>query len=155
MKRAGYDETASIIATAVTCSIGSIISSFVTDMPLIVAPPTSVSIFLAVSVQQQGLDHLKGNTAVMISGALLAIIGALPPLARVLAKVTCPFHFFTPIDCNRYCCRCVQLVPDCIQASTSIGIGLITALAGATELGLVVRGKYTIIDMGQITDEVS
>ena len=30
----------------------------------------------------------------------------------------------------------------------------ITALAGAIELGLVVRGKYTIVDMGEITDEV-
>ena len=56
-------------------------------MPLIVAPPTSVSIFLAVAVQQEGLDHLKGNTAVMMSGAMLAVIGALPPLQRILAKV--------------------------------------------------------------------
>lgn len=35
-----------------------------------------------------------------------------------------------------------------------MGIGLITALAGATELNLVVRGKYTIVDMGEFTDEV-
>lgn len=32
-----------------------------------------------------------------------------------------------------------------------MGIGLITALAGATEINLVVRGKYTIVDMGEIT----
>jgi len=46
------------------------------------------------------------------------------------------------------------LIPDCIQAATSIGIGLITALAGCTEINLVVKGKYTILDMGEITSEV-
>lgn len=35
-----------------------------------------------------------------------------------------------------------------------MGIGLITALAGATEIQLVVRGKYTIVDMGPITLEI-
>jgi xanthine/uracil/vitamin C permease (AzgA family) len=31
---------------------------------------------------------------------------------------------------------------------------LITALAGATEINLVVRGKYTILDMGEMTNEI-
>lgn len=63
MKRVGYDETASIIATTVCCAIGSIIAAFLTDMPFIVAPPTSVSIFLAVSMQQQGLSRDAGMIA--------------------------------------------------------------------------------------------
>ena len=61
MKRVGYDETGSIIATTVCCAIGSIIAAFLTDMPFIVAPPTSVSIFLAVSMQQQGLEKDAGG----------------------------------------------------------------------------------------------
>lgn len=48
----------------------------------------------------------------------------------------------------------LQLIPDCIQASTSVGIGLITALAGCTEIDLVVRGKYTVLDMGDLTPEI-
>jgi hypothetical protein len=62
MKRVGYDETGSIIATTVCCAIGSIIAAFLTDMPFIVAPPTSVSIFLAVSMQQQGLVKDAGES---------------------------------------------------------------------------------------------
>lgn len=46
------------------------------------------------------------------------------------------------------------MIPDPMQASISVGIGLITALAGATEINLVIRGKYTILDMGPITPEV-
>lgn len=87
MKRCGYDETSSIIATSATCAIGSIIGGFLTDMPLIVAPPTSVSIFLAVSIQQQNLGMVHGNTAVMVSGAALALIGLFPPLMRLVVKV--------------------------------------------------------------------
>jgi xanthine/uracil/vitamin C permease (AzgA family) len=92
MKRVGYDETASIVATTVTCAIGSIVASFVTDMPLIIAPPTSVSIFLAVSMQQEGLGKDAGCAAVVLSGAALAFVGACPPLARFISKVCarCP-----------------------------------------------------------------
>ena len=111
MKRVGYDETSSIVATTVTCAIGSIASSFLTDMPLIIAPPTSVSIFLAVSMQQSNFSKDEGCAAVILSGASLVVIGALPPVARFISK----------------------LIPDCIQAATSVGIGLITALAGCIE----------------------
>lgn len=132
MKRVGYDEQSSIIGTSATCALGCIVGAFLTDMPLIIAPPTSVSIFFAVFMQQANMGYREGNAALMISGALLALLGVFPPVGR----------FFT------------RLIPDSIQAAISVGIGLITALAGATEINLVVRGKYTILDMGEITSEV-
>lgn len=49
---------------------------------------------------------------------------------------------------------CLQLIPQSIQLGTAVGIGLITALAGATEIELVKPGKYTIVDIGPMTDEV-
>ena len=130
MKRVGYDETSSIIATTVTCAIGSIASSFLTDMPLIIAPPTSVSIFLAVSMQQSNFSKDEGCAAVILSGAGLVIIGALPPVARFISK----------------------LIPDCIQAATSVGIGLITALAGCIESTL---DDYTLSSLVYIIMHVS
>eukprot|EP01039_Chlorochromonas_danica_P004042 gene4042-4420_t len=132
MKRAGYDEVDSIMATTVTCAIGCIIGAFLTDMPFIIAPPTSVSIFFAVSMQQSGFTSKEGNAGLLIAGAALAFLGFVPPVGR----------FFT------------KLIPDSIQAAISVGIGLITALAGATEINLVVRGKYTILDMGELTTEI-
>lgn len=118
MKRASYDERDSIMATTVTCAIGCIAGAFLTDMPFIIAPPTSVSIFFAVSMQQGGLTYVHGNPALMIAGGGLAFLGLVPPVGK----------FFT------------KLIPDSIQAAISVGIGLITALAGATEINLVVRG---------------
>eukprot|EP01031_Cornospumella_fuschlensis_P026302 gene26302-31774_t len=133
MRRAGYNDEGSIMATTVTCAIGCIIGAFLTDMPFIIAPPTSVSIFFAVSMQQSGFTWVQGNPALMFAGAGLAFLGLVPPVGR----------FFT------------KLIPDSIQAAISVGIGLITALAGATEINLIVRGKYTILDMGEITPEIA
>lgn len=131
MARAAYDRESSIVATALCCAVGCIIASVLTNLPFIVAPPTSVSIFLAVYLQQHGQIRAHGNVAVVISGCMLVLIGY-RPLGRFVAKC----------------------IPGCIQASTSVGIGLITALAGATEISLVIHGKYTILDMGDITPEV-
>ena len=63
-------------------------------MPLIIAPPTSVSIFLAVSMQQQGLGKEAGCAAVMMSGTGLAIIGLIPPLSRTISKVKLFSYFY-------------------------------------------------------------
>ena len=87
MKRAGYDETSSVIATALTCCIGCLVGAVLTDMPLIIAPPTSVSIFFAVSMQQSNMNYLDGNAAMLISGAALAFLGIFPPLGKFLTKV--------------------------------------------------------------------
>jgi adenine/guanine/hypoxanthine permease len=46
------------------------------------------------------------------------------------------------------------MIPDCVQASTAVGIGLITALAGLIEVNLVVRGEFTILQEGKISMEI-
>ena len=47
-----------------------------------------------------------------------------------------------------------KLVPSSIQVGTAVGIGILTALAGATDIDLVVSGDYTIVTMGKITPKV-
>lgn len=132
LEKAGYERVSSIVSTCLTCALGCIIGGVLTNMPFIVAPPTSVSIFLSVFLQQQNLGRHQGNVATLMAGVGLLIIGVVRPLGSFITR----------------------LIPDCIQASTSVGIGLITALAGATEVHLVVRGKYTVLDMGEITPEI-
>eukprot|EP00607_Mallomonas_marina_P008987 CAMPEP_0182417014 /NCGR_PEP_ID=MMETSP1167-20130531/1453_1 /TAXON_ID=2988 /ORGANISM="Mallomonas Sp, Strain CCMP3275" /LENGTH=739 /DNA_ID=CAMNT_0024590283 /DNA_START=59 /DNA_END=2279 /DNA_ORIENTATION=- len=131
MYKAGYDKVSSIVSTAAACGIGCILSAFLTNMPFIIAPPTSVSIFHAIYVTQFHMEKYEGNAAMVLSGAFLILVGY-RPLGRFIA----------------------MLIPSSIQASTSVGIGLITALAGAKDIHLVVQGKYTILDMGPITGEV-
>jgi xanthine/uracil/vitamin C permease (AzgA family) len=88
MKRVGYIEQYTCVSTATTCAIGCIIGAFLTDMPFIIAPPTSVSIFFAVSMQQSGMLWREGNAALLISGAALAFIGFVPPIGKFLTRVS-------------------------------------------------------------------
>lgn len=88
MARCNYTQEPTIIATAVTCAIGCFLGGVLTDMPLIIAPPTSVSIFFAVSMQQINFSYIEGNAALLISGAMLAFIGVFPPFGRFLTMVS-------------------------------------------------------------------
>ena len=88
MARCHYSQEPTIIATAVTCAIGCFLGGILTDVPFIIAPPTSVSIFFAVSMQQINFSYIEGNAIMLISGAALACIGIFPPLGRFLTMVS-------------------------------------------------------------------
>ena len=133
MNLAGYNKNSTIVATSSACAIGSILASYLTNLPFIIAPPTGVSIYLSNALRMRGIyDHSEGDSAVMLSGMALLLIGVCKPLNKFI-KI---------------------LIPDCIQASTAVGIGLITALAGAIEIKLVVRGSLTILSIGDISWEI-
>ena len=42
------------------------------------------------------------------------------------------------------------MIPTCLQVALGISIGFLVALAGCVELGLIVKGTYTILDLGEI-----
>jgi adenine/guanine/hypoxanthine permease len=132
MHAAGYTEEAAFAAICFVGGLGTIASGFLTNTPLIVAPPTAVSIFLCSGLQSEGLSPLDGNAAVVISGIAMFIIGIFAPIGRVITR----------------------LIPSCIQAGTTVGIGLLTAFAGAHEVHLIVEGEYTLLKIGRITNEV-
>jgi AGZA family xanthine/uracil permease-like MFS transporter len=131
MTNAGYDRTTNIVAVAACSGVGSIIGGLFSNLPFVLAPPTVVSIFLSVFLQQKELTPKEGNMAVVISGVVLILCGW-RPLAQL----------------------CSRLIPVSIQVGTAVGIGLLTSLAGATEVGLVVTGQYTIVEMGPIHAKV-
>jgi len=134
MNLAGYNKNSTIVATSLACCIGCILASYFANLPFIIAPPTAVSIYLSSALRIRGIyDHSEGDTAVILSGMALLLIGICKPLNKFIKF----------------------LIPDCIQASTAVGIGLITALAGAIEIKLVVRGTLTILSMGDISWEIA
>lgn len=73
-----------------------------------------------------------GSNSVFFSGLILVFVGFLGPLSRLITR----------------------LIPNNIQASVSIGIGLLVAFNGFASMGLVVPGKYTVLSVGPITSEV-
>ena len=89
LSRAGYERTSSIVSTCTTCALGCIIGSVLTNLPFIIAPPTSVSIFLAVYLQQQNLGAHEGNVALITAGICLMVIGFARPLGTFITRVSC------------------------------------------------------------------
>lgn len=131
MTAAGYNGKNTVTAVALSTGIATIFCGLFANLPFVLAPPTVVSIFLSVFLQQNNLEPKAGNIAVVVSGMILILFGWRP-----LGQLTS------------------RLIPLPIQAGTAIGIGLLTALAGSTEIKLVISGNYSILKMGAITPEI-
>lgn len=68
------------------CGVGCIIGGLFANLPFIIAPPTAISIFLSIFLQQNQLDTAVGNQAVVASGIGLIFLGY-RPLGRFLSQV--------------------------------------------------------------------
>lgn len=77
------------------CGIGCIIGGLFANLPFIIAPPTAISIFLSIFLQQKRLDTAIGNQAVVASGIGLIFLGY-RPLGRFLSQVFYSFASPSP-----------------------------------------------------------
>jgi hypothetical protein len=137
MEVAGYERSATFLSIAIMSGLGCIVGGLVANLPFPFAPPTVISIFLSSSLNNlldSSTRNSVGSAAVIISGGCIALLGY-RPLANFIAR----------------------LMPSSIQVGTSIGIGLLTALAGATSINLVQKGsdnKESILQIGPISNQV-
>lgn len=61
MKHAGYPEEPTVAVTALMSGIACIVSGLTANLPFILAPPTSVSIWFSVFLQDYDLEPSFGN----------------------------------------------------------------------------------------------
>lgn len=128
----GYDGFGVITAISLWSGVGTIMIGLLTDLPFVAAPPTSISILFAGFLESSHFTYVEGNVICIISGLILIGFGY-----RHIGYLV------------------ARLIPLPIQVGTTIGIGLITALAGAEECGLVQKGGAHILQMGPINAETS
>lgn len=170
MSQTGYDSQSTFLTTALFSGGGSIICGLFANLPLVCAPVTVVALFLSVYLKNLYKDEESaaptlaatlspdllprffqnsnmqtfsssatsasriqvGSTSVIISGFILMLFGW-RPLGKLFSR----------------------LVPKSIQVGTAIGIGLLTALAGAVEVSIVMPGDYgQLVKLGDINDKV-
>jgi AGZA family xanthine/uracil permease-like MFS transporter len=132
MGKVGYDTTTSAAVISFVTGIGSILCGIFTNTPLIVSPATAVSIYFVTNIEQYSLSLHSANLIVMYGGIFIVCLGIIGPLSRLISKV----------------------IPNYIQIGTTIGIGLLTALSGYTEIDLVVPGRYTLLTVGTIDSQI-
>ena len=128
---AGYNNKNTAVAVALSSGLGSICCGLFANLPFVLAPPTAVTIFQSVYLQQNNIGPREGNYGVIISGALLMLVGW-RPLGNLIK----------------------QLIPLPIQVGTVVGVGLLTTLAGSTEINFVIGGTFKILRMGHISQEI-
>lgn len=74
LSAAGYNSRHTIVSTALCAGLGSIFCGIFANLPFVLAPPTVVSIFLSVFLQQYDYGPAQGDLAVIISGASLLLL---------------------------------------------------------------------------------
>ena len=131
LSKAGYNVETSVVAMGLCCGIGSIVGGLFANLPFVIAPTSVVSIFLAVYMQSNDMTPDEGSAAVILSGILIMTL-FIRPVGKFIGR----------------------LIPLPIQVGTTLGVGLLTALAGAAEISLVQTGSYALLEMGPINDKV-
>jgi len=89
LSSAGYDAQGTVVAIALSCCFGCVLGGLFANLPFIVAPPTSISIFVAIYLQQNNREVEDGKVAVILSGIFFMLLGY-RPLGHFIAKV---IHF--------------------------------------------------------------
>jgi xanthine/uracil/vitamin C permease (AzgA family) len=112
-------------------ALGNTVSAFVTNLPFVISPVVPIGIFMRTYLQANGLGVHEGSVATIWAGVLLCIIGS-KPFAIIFFK----------------------LVPHCLQAAIATGIGFLIALSGMTEIGLIMKGKNSLLEMPEIGPEM-
>ena len=131
LEKNGYDRTQTVSSTSLLCGFGCVLSGLLSNLPFIVAPPTSIAVYFSVAMTQNQLEIRDSNLTLIVCGGFLLLFAFRPLL--VLGT---------------------NLIPKCIQIGTTVGIGLITCLAGLIDINFVLDGEYTVLRSGKITDEV-
>jgi len=118
LSKVGYLVQPTTCTICLVSGIGSILMGTVANLPLVVAPPTSITIFIQAYLLNNKSGKFIGDAAVLLSGFFLLFMGH-RPFANFVTK----------------------MIPKSVQVGTAIGIGLLTALAGVEDIGLVVAGN--------------
>ena len=125
-----------VVVTGIAAAIGSLLMGLYAKYPFVQAPGMGINAFFAYSVVLGlGIDWRVALACVLIEGVI--------------------FIGLTITDIRRHL---ITAVPDCIKASTTVGIGLFLAyigLASATEIGgagLIVSSEATTTAFGSFRE---
>lgn len=131
LEPAGFETISVAAATALSAGVSSILCGFFSNLPFVLAPTTSTSIYFCIFLQNRSLSTGDGKVAVFILGILYSLCG-IRPIALFITNI----------------------IPYVIKVGVCLGVGLLIALEALTEIGLVRTGEHTVLDIGSFTIEI-
>ncbi|MCW3463381.1 NCS2 family permease [Chitinophaga nivalis] len=138
LSRAGMDFNALITATALTAAIGTLVMALYAKLPIGVAPGMGLNAFFAYTiVSSMGYSWQFALTAVFLEGIIFIFLSL--------------FHIREAI---------INSIPENLKHAISVGIGLLIALIGMANAGIIETGMRhvgegrldgVILKMGDVT----
>ncbi len=129
LEDAGIPLVAGILATALTCLIGSLLMGFWANAPLLLVPGMGINaLFSYTLVHSMGLSWQEALAAVFVSG--LAFIFVAFTRAGVLLS---------------------EAIPHSLKEAITVGIGLFLTFIGLQKGGLIVTNPSTFVALGDLS----
>lgn len=130
LEDAGIPLVAGILATALTCFIGSLLMGFWANAPLLLVPGMGINaLFSYTLVHSMGLSWQEALAAVFVSG--LAFIFVAFTRAGVLLS---------------------EAIPHSLKEAITVGIGLFLTFIGLQKGGLIVTNPSTFVALGDLSN---
>lgn len=127
--QAGMDKGAVMVATCLSCAIGTLLMGLLANYPVALAPCMGHNIFFAVVVcGVMGYSWQVALGAIFISGIVQVILSILGVWEDLVAAV-----------------------PDSLKQAIAVGIGLLIALIGLEYGGIVVDTPGVLVGLGDLT----
>ena len=126
LESAGLPLESGMVATILASAVGCLIMAMYANAPMVLIPGMGVNALFAYSiVEGSGFSFQEGLAVVLVAG-LLFLVTAFTKLGDWL-KVA---------------------IPDSLKHAITVGLGLFLTLIGLEKGGLVVRGEYSLITLG-------
>jgi len=127
----GMDKDALIAVTCIVSAIATIITGFLANAPIAMAPGMGLNAFFAYLVVSGKMDWPTALGVVFLSGLFFLILTVLGLRKRI-----------------------VEAIPASLISAIAVGIGLFITFMGLADLGIVVSDAITIVSAGPITSTV-
>ncbi|MGP4068086.1 NCS2 family permease [Halobacillus sp. B29] len=132
LESAGLPLESGMVATILASAIGCLIMAIYANAPMVLIPGMGVNALFAYSiVEGSGLSFQEGLAVVCIA-SLLFLVTAFTRLGDWLK----------------------QAIPESLKHAITVGLGLFLTLIGLEKGGLVVRGEYSLISLGNPSSAV-
>ncbi|ANZ62868.1 permease [Secundilactobacillus paracollinoides] len=129
LKDAGIPTDLSVFATIISSVVGCLIMGFFANSPIILTPGMGVNAFFTYTIVVTMGMSWQVAVAISMVASVVYMIVAFTKLADVLAEA----------------------IPGSLKSGITAGIGLFLVEIGLEKAGLIVRGKSSLIELGNLT----
>lgn len=127
---AGLPASEVMFGTALSSAVSTLIVGLFANLPFALAPGLGLSAYFSYGlVIASGRTYQQVLVYCCIAGGVLLLLSVL----RISERV-------------------IQILPDCIKFATLIGLGLLLAFIGLTEMKLIVAHPDTLVALGDLTN---